>query len=151
MLKRSINYYILRLEGKYEFWYFERLGYKNERIIEINSIEDFPTNIDSLHLVILFKKEEPLIQSKDLPLFWIVDSVFFQNADCPGLITKREVRVQLLAELNLPKQGVIWDVGSGVGSIGLEALRISPKLKLVSIDKRVGSKNIIDENAKTWC
>ena len=138
----------LGLEGKYEFWYFERLGYKNERIIEINSIEDFPTNIDPLHLVILFKKEEPLIQSKDLPLFGIIDSVFLQNADCPGLITKREVRVQLLAELNLPKQGVIWDIGSGVGSIGLEALRISPKLKLVSIDKRVGSKNIIEENAR---
>ena len=101
-----------------------------------------------MHLVILFEKLEPPIQSKDLPLFGIDDSVFLQNSDCPGLMTKREVRVQLLAELNLPKQGVIWDIGSGVGSIGLEALRISPNLKLVSIDKRVGSKNIIEENAR---
>ena len=62
-------------------------------------------------------------------------------------MTKREIRVQLLSELNLPKQGVIWDIGCGVGSIGLEALRISPNLILVSIDKRVGSKNIIKENA----
>jgi len=100
-----------------------------------------------LHLVILFEKADPIIQSKDLPLFGIVDSVFLQNPDCPGLMTKKEVRVQILAELNLPKQGVIWDIGSGVGSIGLEALRISPNLKLVSIDKRVGSKNIIKENA----
>ena len=136
------------LEGKYEFWTFERLGYQNERIKKINSIEDFPKDIDPLHLVILFKKLEPPIQSKDLPLFGIDDSVFLQNSDCPGLMTKREVRVQLLAELNLPKQGVIWDIGSGVGSIGLEALRISPNLKLVSIDKRVGSKNIIEENAR---
>ena len=98
--------------------------------------------------MILLKKEEPLIQSKDLPLFGIVDSVFLQNADCPGLMTKKEVRVQILAELNLPKQGIIWDIGSGVGSIGLEALRISPNLQLVSIDKRVGSKNIIEENAR---
>ncbi len=30
----------------------------------------------------------------------------------------------------------------------MEALRISPNLKLVSIDKRIGSKNIIQENAK---
>ena len=135
------------LEGKYEFWTFERLGYQNERIKKINSIEDFPKDIDPLHLVILFKKLEPPIQSKDLPLFGIDDSVFLQNSDCPGLMTKREVRVQLLAELNLPKQGVIWDIGSGVGSIGLEALRISPNLKLLSIDKRVGSKNIIKENA----
>ena len=138
----------LELQKKYEFWTFERLGYHNERILKISSIDDFPMDLDPLHLVILFKKEEPLIQSKDLPLFGIVDSVFLQNADCPGLMTKKEVRVQILAELNLPKQGIIWDIGSGVGSIGLEALRISPNLKLVSIDKRVGSKNIIEENAR---
>jgi precorrin-6Y C5,15-methyltransferase (decarboxylating) len=137
----------LRLEGKYDFWTFERLGYQNERIIKINSIEDFPIDLDPLHLVILFEKEEPLIKSKDLPLFGIDDSIFLQYSDCPGLMTKREIRVQLLSELNLPKQGVIWDIGSGVGSIGLEALRISPNLKLLSIDKRVGSKNIIKENA----
>ena len=138
----------LELQKKYEFWTFERLGYHNERILKISSIDDFPIDLDPLHLVILFKKEEPLIQSKDLPLFGINDSVFLQNADCPGLMTKKEVRVQILAELNLPKQGIIWDIGSGVGSIGLEALRISPNLKLVSIDKRVGSKNIIEENAR---
>ena len=138
----------LELQKKYEFWTFERLGYINERILKISSVDDFPIDFDPLHLVILLKKEEPLIQSKDLPLFGIVDSVFLQNADCPGLMTKKEVRVQILAELNLPKQGIIWDIGSGVGSIGLEALRISPNLKLVSIDKRVGSKNIIEENAR---
>ena len=138
----------LRLKEKYEFWTFERLGYQNERILEINSHEDFPTDLDPLHLVILFEKIKPPIESKDLPLFGIDDSVFLQNSDCPGLMTKREVRVQILAELNLPKQGIIWDIGSGVGSIGLEALRISPSLKLVSIDKRIGSKNIIEENAK---
>jgi precorrin-6Y C5,15-methyltransferase (decarboxylating) len=139
----------LELQKKYEFWTFERLGYHNERILKISSINDFPMDLDPLHLVILFKKEEPLIQSKDLPLFGIVDSFFLQNADCPGLMTKKkEVRVQILAELNLPKKGIIWDIGSGVGSIGLEALRISPNLKLVSIDKRVGSKNIIEENAR---
>ena len=138
----------LKLDGKYEFWTFERLGYQNERIIKINSICEFPIDLDPLHLVILFKKSEPLIKPKDLPLFGIDDSVFLQNSDCPGLMTKREVRVQLLSELNLPKEGVIWDIGSGVGSIGLEALRLSPNLKLVSIDKRVGSKNIIEENAR---
>ena len=100
-----------------------------------------------MHLVILFEREEQLKKSEELPLFGINDSVFLQNSDCPGLITKKEVRVQILAELNLPKQGIIWDIGSGVGSIGLEALRISPNLKLVSVDKRIGSKNIIEENA----
>ena len=138
----------LGLKGKYEFLTFERLGYLNERIIEIKSIEDFPIDFDPLHLVILFKREERLPKPEELPLFGINDSIFLQNSDCPGLMTKKEVRVQLLSELNLPKQGIIWDIGSGVGSIGLEALRVSPNLKLVSIDKRIGSKNIIEENAR---
>ena len=138
----------LELEGKYEFWTFERLGYLNERIIKIRSIEDFPIDFDPLHLVILFEREELPTKPEELPLFGINDSIFLQYSDCPGLMTKKEVRVQLLAEINLPKHGIIWDVGSGVGSIGLEALRISPNLKLLSIDKRVGSKNIIEENAK---
>ena len=138
----------LELERNYEFWTFERLGYQNERILKIKSIEDFPIDFDPLHLVILFEISKPLINSEELPLFGINDSFFLQNKDCPGLMTKKEVRVQILAELNLPKHGVIWDIGSGVGSIGLEALRISPGLKLVSIDKRIGSKNIIEENSR---
>ncbi len=136
------------LEEKYEFWTFERLGYLNERIIKINSSDDFPIDLDPLHLVILFERVSSTTQSKELPLFGINDSVFLQNSDCPGLMTKKEVRVQLLSELNLPREGIIWDIGSGVGSIGLEALRLSPNLKLVSVDKRVGSKNIIEENAR---
>ena len=98
--------------------------------------------------MILFEREELLPRPEELPLFGINDSVFLQTPDCPGLMTKREVRVQLLSELNLPKQGIIWDIGSGVGSIGLEALRISPNLKLVSVDKKIGSKNIIEENSR---
>ena len=35
-----------------------------------------------------------------------------------------------------------------VGSIGLEALRISPKIKLMAIEKRLGGKELIEANAK---
>ena len=43
---------------------------------------------------------------------------------------------------------MIWDVGAGCGSIGLEALRIRPNLELICIDKRIGSRALINENAK---
>ena len=45
-------------------------------------------------------------------------------------MTKREIRIQILADLELPQEGVLWDLGAGVGSVGLEALRLRPKLKL---------------------
>ncbi len=136
------------VENNYEFWTFERLGYQNERILKVNTIKDFPIDLDPLHLVFLFKKSKPITPLDKLPLFGIDDSVFIQNPDCPGLMTKKEIRVQILAELNLPNKGIIWDIGSGVGSIGLEALRISKNLKLLSIDKRIGSKNIIEKNSR---
>ena len=69
----------------------------------------------------------------DLPLFGIEDGVFQQSEDRPGLMTKREIRVQILSELELPHEGIFWDIGAGVGTIGLEALRIRPKLKLLLV------------------
>ena len=63
-------------------------------------------------------------------------------------MTKREVRIQILADLELPKHGVIWDIGAGCGSIGLEALKLRPNLDLFCIDKRIGSKALILENSK---
>ena len=50
--------------------------------------------------------------------------------------------------MELPKNGVIWDIGAGCGTIGLEALKIRPNLDLICIDKRIGSKALILENAK---
>jgi len=38
-----------------------------------------------------------------------------------GLITKDEVRLFTMAKLNLPHHGIVWDVGSGSGSIAVEA------------------------------
>ena len=83
-----------------------------------------------------------------LPLFGISDHIFKTFDDRPNLFTKREVRIQILADLDLPKNGVIWDIGAGCGSIGLEALKLRPDLELFCIDKRIGSKALILENSK---
>jgi precorrin-6Y C5,15-methyltransferase (decarboxylating) len=62
-------------------------------------------------------------------------------------MTKREVRIQLLADLELPERGVLWDVGAGVGSVGLEALRLRPQLQLWAIERRAGAAALIGANA----
>ncbi len=136
------------LEQYYDFWIFEKLGHSNERIHKIKPKHEIPKGIDSLHIVILTKRAQLIGEIKDLPLFGVNDGVFAQYEDCPGLMTKREIRIQILADLHLPSEGVIWDICAGVGSIGLEALRIRPKLKLMSVEKRIGSKKLITQNAK---
>jgi precorrin-6Y C5,15-methyltransferase (decarboxylating) len=43
---------------------------------------------------------------------------------------------------------VIWDVGAGVGSIGLEALRLRPGLDAWLVEQRGGGAGLIAANAK---
>ena len=137
----------LDLEYYYEFWLCEEIGSKNEKIRLISHQENLPKEISDLNIVILLKKE---ISSsiKNLPLFGINDNTFKTFNDRPNLLTKREIRIQLLADLELPEFGTLLDIGSGSGTIGLEALRLRPKLKLISIDKRLGSHLLVKENAK---
>ena len=136
------------LEGNYAFWIFEKLGHPQESFQRIDPSKQISQNIDPLHLVVLIKDINPQFNKRELPLFGLEDGLFLQHPDRPGLMTKREVRVQILSDLELPLEGVIWDIGAGVGSIGIEALRIRPNLKLLSIEKRIGGKQLIEDNAK---
>jgi precorrin-6Y C5,15-methyltransferase (decarboxylating) len=62
----------------------------------------------------------------------IPDNLFSRQGE---LITKNDIRVLTLAKLNLPKQGVFWDIGSGSGSVAIEAAGLSPELEIVAIEK----------------
>ena len=137
----------LNLENLYEFWLCEELGSKNEKIRLILSQENLPKEISDLNIIILLRKELISLDSS-LPLFGISDNTYKTFNDRPNLLTKKEIRVQLLADLELPELGSLLDIGSGSGSIGLEALRLRPKLKLICIDKRFGSQLLVRENAK---
>ena len=137
----------LKLNDSYEFWLCENLGLQKERIRKINVAALLPRDISDLNIIILLKKEKHT-NNKILPLFGLDDYIFKSFEDRPNLITKREIRVQILADLELPETGTLWDIGAGCGTIGLEALKLRPKLKLYSIDKRFGSKTLIAENAK---
>jgi precorrin-6B C5,15-methyltransferase / cobalt-precorrin-6B C5,C15-methyltransferase len=137
------------LEAAYGFWLCERLGHPAERVQRLAPQAPLPADLDPLHLVLLIA--EPLAPVADpaaLPLFGLADGLFLQHADRPGLMTKREVRIQLLADLDLPDTGVLWDIGAGVGSVGLEALRLRPGLAAWFLEQRGGSAGLIQANAE---
>ena len=135
------------LEAAYAVWLCERLDHPDERLQQLRPTDPLPVDLDPLHLVVLLAEPQPLSPAQ-LPLFGIDDGVYLQHADHPGLMTKREVRIQLLAELNLPAQGVLWDLGAGTGSVGLEALRLQPNLQLYAIERRSGAVPLIEANAQ---
>ena len=136
------------LEAAYGFWLCERLGHPAERVQRLSPEATTPADLDPLHLVLLIAEPlAPVVDSAVLPLFGIPDGLWLQHPDRPGLMTKREVRIQLLADLQLPAGGVLWDVGAGVGSVGLEALRLRPQLQLWALEQRGGSGARIQANA----
>jgi len=137
----------LNLINFYDFWLCEEIGFDNENIRKLDLKGSLPSDVSSLNIAVLRKKKNNYSKN-NLPLFGISDVIFKTFEDRPNLLTKREVRIQILAELELPKNGVIWDIGAGCGSIGLEALKLRPNLDLYCIDKRIGSKELILENSK---
>ena len=142
------NLFELNLIDFYDFWLCEEIGFDNEKIRKLNLKEKLPSDISSLNIAILTKTKKNN-SNNNLPLFGISDVIFKTFEDRPNLLTKREVRIQILADLELPKNGVIWDIGAGCGSIALEAIRLRPNLDLICIDKRIGSRSLILENSKT--
>ena len=133
-----------QLVNCYDLWLGERLGHPGERLRQIQP-DALPTDVDPLNLVVLLRRPAP--RAAPLPWFGLEDGIWHQHEDHPGLMTKREVRVLLLAELDLPPLGVMWDLGAGVGSVGLEAMRLRPRLELHAVERRVGAIPLIQRNA----
>jgi precorrin-6Y C5,15-methyltransferase (decarboxylating) len=137
------------LQRAYGVWLCERLGHPEELVRRLDPELPLGDRGDPLQLVLLIAEPPaPPANPEDLPLFGIADGLWLQHVDRPGLMTKREVRIQLLADLELPARGVLWDVGAGVGSIGLEALRLRPSLALWALERRGGSAALIAANAE---
>ncbi|CCG07257.1 bifunctional cobalt-precorrin-7 (C(5))-methyltransferase/cobalt-precorrin-6B (C(15))-methyltransferase [Pararhodospirillum photometricum] len=63
-----------------------------------------------------------------------------------GQITKRDVRAMTLAHLG-PRPGeLLWDVGAGCGSIGIEWMRAHPRCRAIAIEDRADRRTHIEIN-----
>lgn len=52
-----------------------------------------------------------------------------------GLITKHEIRAAAIHLLQVPKNSILWDVGAGSGSVGLEVARMYRDTLVYAIEK----------------
>ncbi len=64
-----------------------------------------------------------------------------------SMITKPEVRSVVLGKLDLPSHGVLWDVGAGSGSVGIEAALAAPGLRVVAVERRADDAARVLANA----
>ena len=91
------------------------------------------------------------VQEKaDALLFGYADHAFKQRKPDKGLITKREVRAVSLARLQLTINSIVWDIGAGSGSVGIEAAKLCIQGHVYAVEKNAADFAIARENARNF-
>jgi precorrin-6Y C5,15-methyltransferase (decarboxylating) len=67
--------------------------------------------------------------------------------DHDGQLTKRDLRASALARLAPAPGQLLWDVGAGAGSIGIEWMRAHPTCKAIAVEAREDRAKRAAENA----
>ncbi len=66
-----------------------------------------------------------------------------------GQLTKREIRSATISALNPLPEHVLWDVGAGSGSIGIEWMRLNSLNKAIAIEHHPKRVEFIEQNRET--
>ena len=119
----------------------EHLGGPAERRVEASASDWKDPPVAALNLIAIDcladASARPLSRIGGLP-----DSAFEHD----GQLTKRDVRAVTLARLApLPGQ-LLWDVGAGSGSIGIEWMRTWPNCRTLAIEADEGRQQLIERN-----
>lgn len=93
--------------------------------------------------VVILQRYAPLTEKI---LFGLEDSSYAQRKPDRGLITKREVRAVSLARLQLKRDSIVWDIGAGSGSVGLEAAQLCTDGYVYAIEKNEADAEIVRQN-----
>nr|VFJ50067.1 MAG: precorrin-6Y C5,15-methyltransferase (decarboxylating) [Candidatus Kentron sp. DK] len=110
----------------------ERLLRRDERVIADCSVREAAERRFADPNVLLLWRAAPRPRGV---LFGLADDGYRQRRPEKGLITGREVRAVSLARLQLCVDSIVWDIGAGSGSVGLEAARLCPEGHVYAIEK----------------
>ncbi len=120
----------------------ENLGYENELIKKATLAEIAGLTCGPISILLLLAAAEPAA-GPQLALGLDNDGYAHEK----GLITGSEVRCAALAKLRLPPVGIMWDIGAGSGSVGLEAAALRPGLEVYALERQPARISQIEANA----
>ncbi len=119
------------LGDRFELYVAERLLQAEERLAGPLSPAAADRKFVDPNVVLLRR-----IDDRPAPvLFGLDDEAYRQRRPDRGLITGREVRAVSLARMQLRRDSIVWDIGAGSGSVGLEAARLCPEGHVFAIEK----------------
>lgn len=119
----------------------EHLGGEQERRIDDSAQQWSLNEVAALNLVavecIADANAQQFALTTGLP-----DSAYRHD----GQLTKRDVRAITLARLAPQPGELLWDVGAGCGSIGIEWMRAHPRCRAIAIEANAGRQQLIEHN-----
>lgn len=119
----------------------EHLGGNAERRIDGTANDWNDPRVADLNVIAIECLADP--QTPRLSrLAGLPDSAFRHD----GQLTKRDVRAITLARLAPTPGDLLWDVGAGSGSIGIEWMRAHPSCRALAIEADDGRQQLIEHN-----
>lgn len=119
---------------------FENLGGPHERRVDATAESWREEVTGALNIVALDCRAQ---SGSSLPLtVGLPDSAFLND----GQLTKRDVRAVTLARLAPAPGAMLWDVGAGCGSIGIEWMRAHPACRAIAIESNPRRQAFIAQN-----
>lgn len=83
-------------------------------------------------------------------LLGLPDEAFAQRRPGSNTMTKREIRAITLANLELHQHAILWDVGSGTGSVAIEAARLANMGHVYAVEYDSGALAAIEANCRSF-
>jgi precorrin-6B C5,15-methyltransferase / cobalt-precorrin-6B C5,C15-methyltransferase len=109
----------------------EALGGPRERVRPPVVADDFAVaDIDALNLMAV--EVAAGAEARIVPLATGLDDALFEH---DGQITKKEIRAVTLGALAPQRGALLWDIGSGSGSIAIEFLLRHPACRAIAIER----------------
>ena len=123
----------------------EALGGERERVRTATAAAFDLADIDGLNVVAVVVEADPgarvIARASGL-----ADDMFEHD----GQITKREIRALTLSAL-APRRGeLLWDIGSGSGSVAIEWMLADPSLRAIAVERRPDRAARIRRNARAF-
>lgn len=120
-----------------------QLSYVEEEIIKINPGSDINDLKEGLYTCLILNPSP----SKPALNIYLKDEDF-KRGRVP--MTKEEVRSLSIAKLNLNSSSVVYDVGSGTGSIAVQIAGMSKNIKVYAIENNPEAVSLIKDNCKLF-
>lgn len=126
-------------------WVCEHLTGPDERVRSFE-LPQLATATDIAPLNVLLLERQGSARAPVIP--YLPESAFEKRVPKAGLITKREIRALSIAALGLRADSVIWDIGAGSGSVGIEAALIARRGRVFAVETDAECVAMIRENLR---